>query len=175
MIIDPITAYLGKTDSYKDAEMRGLLAPLLALLESERVALLAVGHLSKADQRAALYRPGGSIAFVAASRIALCLAADPADADRRVLAGLKSNLGRLPASLAFRLPDGRLEWETTPADGLDAETLLRPHTPQARDEQTDAERLIRELLADVPAWPLDAKRAIEAGTAHGVRRAFPAR
>jgi hypothetical protein len=36
VIIDPITAYLGKTDSYKDAEVRGLLAPLIALIEAER-------------------------------------------------------------------------------------------------------------------------------------------
>ena len=28
VVIDPITAFLGKTDSYKDAEVRGLLAPL---------------------------------------------------------------------------------------------------------------------------------------------------
>jgi putative DNA primase/helicase len=165
--IDPITAYLGKTDTYKDAEMRGLLAPLLALLEQERVALLAVGHLSKSDQRAALHRPGGSIAFVAAARIAVCLAPDPNDADRRVLAGLKSNLGPLPASLAFRLPDGRLEWETRPAD-LDAEALLRPQAPHDRDEHTDAERVVRDLLADPSAWPLEARHAIEAGGAHGI-------
>jgi AAA domain/DnaB-like helicase N terminal domain len=61
--IDPITAYLGKTDSYKDSEVRGLLAPLIQLIADEGVALLAVGHLAKADQRAALHRPGGSVAF----------------------------------------------------------------------------------------------------------------
>lgn len=166
--IDPITSYLGKTDSYKDAEVRGLLAPLLALVERENVALVAVGHLSKGDQRAALHRPGGSIAFVAAARIVLCLAADPADADRRVLAGLKSNLAPLPASLAFRLPEGRLEWEHG-AVALDAETLLQSGpAPQDRGEQTDAERVIRDLLADHSQWPLDAREAIAAGQAHGI-------
>jgi hypothetical protein len=167
VLIDPITAYLGRTDSYKDAEVRGLLAPLMAEIDAQRVALLAVGHLAKADQRAALHRPGGSIAFVAAARIVLCLAADPNDPDRRVLAGLKSNLAALPESLAFRLPDGRLTWEHGAVE-LDAEALLRPAAPADREDATDADAVLRALLADVSAWPMDAKQALAAGEAHGI-------
>lgn len=33
VIIDPVAAHLGRTDSYKDAEVRGVLAPLFALAE----------------------------------------------------------------------------------------------------------------------------------------------
>jgi RecA-family ATPase len=33
LIIDPISAYLGSTDSHRDAEVRGLIAPLPALAE----------------------------------------------------------------------------------------------------------------------------------------------
>jgi hypothetical protein len=105
--------------------------------------------------------------FVAAARIVLCLAADPSDPDRRIVAGLKSNLSRLPASLAFRLPDGRLEWERG-AVNLDAEALLRPGSVADRDDQTDATALIAELLADKQAWPLEAKQAIEAAQARGI-------
>lgn len=168
VIVDPITAYLGKTDSYKDAEVRGLLAPILAELETAHTALLAIGHLSKDAQRAALHRPGGSIAFVAAARIVLCLAADPDEPDRRVLAGLKNNLAPTPESLAFRFADtGRLVWDAGTCS-LNAETLLRPAlTPGDRDSATTADGVIRDLLDD-ETWPLEAKRALEAGRAHGI-------
>ena len=42
IVIDPITAYLGKTDSYKDAEVRALLVPLIAAAERHKTALVAV-------------------------------------------------------------------------------------------------------------------------------------
>ena len=167
VIIDPITAYLGKTDSYKDAEVRGLLTPVLAVLEEKNVALIAVGHLAKGEQRAALHRPSGSIAFVAAARIVLCLAADPDDGERRVLAGLKSNLGPLPPSLAFRLPDGELTWERGPV-ALDAEELLRPAVPGDREQRITAQAFMQELLADDARWPLDAKDAIAEAEARGI-------
>lgn len=38
VIIDPITAYLGKTDAYKDAEVRGVISPLLATIAKHRCA-----------------------------------------------------------------------------------------------------------------------------------------
>ena len=161
VIVDPVSAYLGRVDTHRDADIRRVLAPLVEMLEQERVALLAVAHLNKDQSRAALHRPGGSVALVAAARIVLCLAADPSDPDRRVLASLKNNLAPPPASLAFRLPEGRLTWETGSVD-LDADTLLRPVN---REEQSDADSVIDDLLADHAAWPLEAKVAADA---HGV-------
>jgi hypothetical protein len=58
--IDPITAYLGRTDAHRDAEVRGLLAPLVAACEELRTAFVAIAHLNKDQTRAALHRPGGS-------------------------------------------------------------------------------------------------------------------
>ena len=163
VVIDPITAYLGKTDSYKDAEVRGL----LATVARHRAALCCVAHLAKDQQRAALHRPGGSVAFVAAARVVFALAADPQDADRRVLVPLKSNICRPAPALAFRMPEGRPVWETGPVL-LDADTLLRSARPEDRADASDAERVVRNLLEDALVWPLDAKQAIAAGHAHGV-------
>jgi hypothetical protein len=166
VIVDPITAYLGRTDAHRDGEVRGLLAPLIAELDRAQAALIAVGHLSKDAQRAALHRPGGSIAFVAAARIALAVASDPDAPERRAVASLKNNLAAPPPTLAFRFdPSGRLVWDIGPI-ALTAESLLAPRRDS--DGQTDAEAVIRELLDDDTAWPLDAKRALEAGQAHGV-------
>ena len=168
VIIDPITAYLGRTDAHRDAEVRGLLAPLQAALDEHHAALLAVAHLNKDQTRAALHRPGGSVAFVAAARLAFALAADPQDDGRRVLAALKTNLCRRPDPLAFRFDEDRLVWEDGPATGMEAETLLRSTSPADREEQTDAERVISELLEDEASWPIDARVALEAGRAHGI-------
>lgn len=68
IIIDPISCYLGDRDSYKDTEVRAVLAPLATLANQHRVAVVAVVHLGKNEQRRALYRALGSIAFVAAAR-----------------------------------------------------------------------------------------------------------
>lgn len=166
--IDPLSAYTGSTDTHRDSEVRGLLAPLAALAERRGVAVLGVMHLGKSTQRPALYRAAGSIAFAAAARIVLAVAADPADPERRIVAPIKSNLSAPPAALAYTLADGRLTWESGPV-AVDVEALLSgPPTGRDRDEQTDAERVIADLLADVTAWPLEARTALAAGGAHGI-------
>jgi len=68
IVIDPLTAYLGGTDSYKNAEVRGLLAPLSDLAARHGVAIVCVSHLSKSGANEALMRIMGSLAFVAAAR-----------------------------------------------------------------------------------------------------------
>ena len=62
------------------------------MAQQEDFALAAIAHLSKDVQKAAIHRPGGSIAFVAASRFSFAVAPDPNDAERRLLAPLKLNL-----------------------------------------------------------------------------------
>jgi hypothetical protein len=39
VIIDPVSAYCGKTDSHKNSEVRGLLAPLADLAGRRRIAV----------------------------------------------------------------------------------------------------------------------------------------
>jgi hypothetical protein len=153
LVIDPLTGFLGsKVDSYKDSEVRSLLAPLLALIEKHRVALLVVNHLSKNAQKSALYRPGGSIAFIASARLAFAVAADPDDERRRIIAPLKANICQPAPSLAFTLPDGCVAWEAGTVN-VSADALLSTTGPaptrqhHALDAATD---FLRQLLADGP-------------------------
>jgi hypothetical protein len=167
--IDPLSAYLGQVDTHRDGEVRSALAPLLALIAERRCALAAIAHLSKDAQRAALHRPGGSIAFVAAARLVLAVAADPNDPERRLLAPLKGNLGKPAPVLAYRITDrGALAWEAAPVTGTDVEVLFRPTSPGDLEERTDAETVIRELIAETAIWPIDAKEAIAFGQGHGI-------
>jgi len=154
VVIDPLTAYLGTIDSYRDADVRRLLAPLAALADKYHVAIVLVMHLTKNSQVRALYRTGGSIGFVGAPRVHLVVGTDPEDATRRVLAPGKGNLpGGAPSALAYRLlenaPGGPpLVWDSEPvAAGLNADTLLAGAADDAAERQ-DADELLRELLAD---------------------------
>ena len=82
--IDPISSYLGKTDSHKNAEVRGVLEPISEMAERMRVAVLSVTHFSKtgaANTTKAFHRFIGSIAFVGAPRIAFAVIEDAEDKD----------------------------------------------------------------------------------------------
>ena len=51
VIVDPIIAYVAGRDTHKANEVRGLLAPLAALAEKYKVAVLAIRHLTKPQPR----------------------------------------------------------------------------------------------------------------------------
>src|SRR4029077_13778193 len=105
VIIDPVTAYLGKIDSHKNAEVRGVLVPIGELARECNIAIASVTHFTKGGGSAstkALDRIIGSIAFIAAPRIGLTVVEDPEDKDRRLLLHVKNNISRRPVGLAFR-------------------------------------------------------------------------
>jgi 5S rRNA maturation endonuclease (ribonuclease M5) len=149
LVIDPLSAYLGETDSHRDAAVRGLIAPLAALAERTGVAVLGVMHLSKGTEKRAIYRAIGSIGFIGAARIGLAVAADPERDDRRILAPLKNNLSSPPAALAYTLNDGRLIWEAGPVSDVDVDALLSGPAAD-RGERREAEQWLRDMLADGP-------------------------
>jgi hypothetical protein len=69
--------------------------------------------------------------------------------------------------LACRVIGNRLDWESAPATNVDVDTLFRPTTNDEREDRTEAERVITELLS-TEDWPLDATVAIAAGKANGI-------
>jgi len=151
--IDPLSAYLGRTDSYKDAEVRGLLAPLAALAERRNVAVVGIMHLSKDSQRRALYRAQGSLAFVAAARAVFVVTPDQDNPDRRLFLPLKLNVAAKPPGLAFNIPydpagPSRLVWSTDPVE-IDVDVALGdPQSPGEREEWQGAVTFLQELLAE---------------------------
>jgi hypothetical protein len=153
LIIDPLTAYLGDgTDTYKDSEVRRVLAPLAQLAAETGVAVVTVMHMTKNAERQALYRAGGSIAFVATARMILAVAKDPQDSARRYLLPIGGNVTGTSSALAFRIPDGRcIEWEGV-AD-IEAEDVLRTVATEGTRSPVklhEAMRFLREILAGGP-------------------------
>jgi RecA-family ATPase len=108
IIIDPVSSYIGgKTDSHKNAEVRGVLEPLGEFAERMKVAVLSVTHFSKAGagtSTKALHRFIGSIAFVGAPRVALAVIEDAANG-RRLLLHAKNNLAMPPQGIAYRIKE----------------------------------------------------------------------
>jgi hypothetical protein len=172
VIIDPVSAYFGtRLDSYRDTDVRSVLEPVAKLAERRRLVVLGIMHVGKTTDRQARHRALGSVAFVNAARLVFAIGPDPNDADRRLFVPVKANLCREAPTLAFRLTDAdgiaRVVWEDAPVPGIHADTVLAG-TPQTdREDQTDAERVIRDLL-EREDWPIPATLALEAGRAHAI-------
>ncbi len=177
VVIDPVTAYLGGVDSHKNADIRGLLAPLGALAERHRVAVVAVTHLNKASGGPAIYRAMGSLAFAAAARAAWAVTKDEPDPRRRLFVPIKNNIAPDTGGLAYRIEplgvDGCpvVAWEPGPVN-VSADDALAG----GRDEESQVRRLMtmiqrrggdvsgRELVQASRAFPkvADAEAALSA-------------
>jgi hypothetical protein len=160
IVIDPITAYLGRTDSHKNAEVRAVLAPLAAMAAERGAGIICVSHFSKAGATEALLRVMGSLAFTAAGRSGYMVAKDPEDETRRLFLPLKNNIAEPRPGLAFRikgrdLGDGIetscVEWDAEPVNMTADEAMAPPEEPEARSMLAEAADWLSELLKDRPA------------------------
>jgi putative DNA primase/helicase len=110
IVIDPISAYLGGTDSHKNAEVRSLLTPLVKLAGELNAAIVVVDHLNKNTGSNAMNRMNGSLGFVATARAAYLVVKDANDPSRRLFVNAKNNLGLDEGTgLAFRVVPKTLE------------------------------------------------------------------
>ncbi|NVN91491.1 MAG: AAA family ATPase [Desulfuromonadales bacterium] len=159
LVIDPVTAYLGKIDSHKTADVRALLAPLGALAAKHGTAIVCVSHLSKGGSGEALLRVTGSLAFVAAARAAFLIARDNGDKNRRLFLPIKNNIGNDETGLAFTIQSvtlsggietSRVSWETEAVSTTADEAMAPIGDPEERSVLEDAKRFLANLLADGP-------------------------
>ena len=182
IIIDPISAYLGSTDSHVNSKVRGLLAPLAGFAQTLRIAVVLVDHLSKSN-RPALYRPNGSIGFTAAARAVWFFAKDQDDAAQRLMVPGKMNLAPDQAGLGYSLqekPDGSVVVAWGGPVSISADALLQPEDVEQRSERLEATNWLRERLSSgrfLPNWHPIGRQGIEAGSsldhcAPGKRRAW---
>jgi hypothetical protein len=163
IVIDPISSYLGKVDSHKNAELRTVLEPVGQLAESTRSAIASVTHFSKGSAGPggkALHRFIGSIAFVGAPRAAFAVMEDPEDGNRRLVLCAKNNLVAMPQGLAFRLAQtivadnivaSHVVFESQPVSQTADQVLAAGNaSPEDRSAKADCMDMLRELLADGP-------------------------
>ncbi|MCA9052131.1 MAG: bifunctional DNA primase/polymerase [Planctomycetaceae bacterium] len=118
VIVDPISAYMGKADANSNTEVRGVLQPLVYTAADKGVAVVAVTHLRKGEGPA-LYRAVGSIGFVATCRVAWSVERDRDDplGPVRVMKPIKSNVSPDTVGMKYALEgagkDARVRWLDT--------------------------------------------------------------
>lgn len=177
IIIDPITAYMGRADSHKATDVRGALIPLQTLAAETGTAIILVSHLNKNEANsAAMDRVMGSGAYVAVCRSAWLVATDPDDETkrRRILTPLKNNLGDDQTGFAFtiegaQLPNGittsNVVFDPNPVHVAADDLLHRTKAATGKApprEREKACRFLRQELADGPKPTNDIDEAANA-------------
>lgn len=151
VVIDPITAFLDGMSSNSHIAVRRLLARLGSVARRHQAAVLLISHNRKDGGASACHRVIGSLAFTAAARVVYALVEDPAIAERRLLLPVKMNLQQDAAGRAFRIVEGRLEWEIEPVSLRPDELRRLAASGVATADRVDrvAAKLL-EFLADGP-------------------------
>jgi putative DNA primase/helicase len=159
VIIDPVSSYLGKVDSHKNAEVRSVLEPLAEMAARKRVAVVCNNHFSKAGG-SANSRIIGSVAFLNQSRAAFIVTPDAEDETRLLLMPSKMNIAPIKHGLAYRIEGrfieeeiftSRILWESTPIT-ITADEALAAHAEddESRTAGSEAEEFLREKLRSGP-------------------------
>lgn len=169
LVIDPISACLGSTDSHKNAEVRAALTPLAELAQRRKVAVLGVTHLNKSGGQA-MYRTMGSLAFVAAARSVWVVVKDKTNPSMRLVLPVKNNLAPDVEGMSYQVIEVNnspvLAWGTQPIT-MSADEALAPeeNSKSARaNKLRDVTNWLRGLLN---SGPLPAQEVFEAGKAVG--------
>lgn len=152
LVIDPLMGYLGaKVNSHKDQDIRRALSPLAKMANETGLSIIIIRHLVKSDSNNSIYRGGGSIGIIGAARSALLIAKDPENENRRILAGIKSNLAPLPPSLSYTIEDvggiPKIVWGGITSHTADA-LLAIPSNPEERSALEEAKIFLEEVLVD---------------------------
>lgn len=179
VIVDPVSAYLGKTDSHKNSEVRGVLSALSKMAAEKSVAVIAVTHLNKdKDGKEVMMRFMGSLAFVAAARAAYLICKDSNDERRRLFVPVKNNLADDTKGLAFTLEKwgiihqgieiqtSKIEWEEKEFE-VSANDVLSSK-PEEIEEKENAEVWLYNLLKNIYPDGLSAKEIISSAKKEGI-------
>jgi hypothetical protein len=156
VIIDPVSAYLAKADSHKDADVRQLLSPLRSLAARTGVAVIMVHHVNKSRGVKASHRVSGSVAFRNAARAAYFCAQDPTGSGFVMLTD-KNNATEKQPPIAYRLEKATVDVDgctmaTSRLVWMGATNITEAEVLEAADSPTtkvgEAVEWLSEVLRD---------------------------
>lgn len=149
LVVDPLTAFMPRTDRNAEGDVRDVLTPLADLADETGLALLAVAHVGKGSKdagRRVLQMILGATAFGAAARVVWINSEIPDSEGRRLLQVVKSNIGPKPKGLEWsREIDGPVVWHGE--SDHDIEDVMQGGGPKAL---TIAADFLSRTLADGP-------------------------
>lgn len=155
IIIDPITAYLGATDTNNAKEVKAAFMRINKLAMDHNVAIIIVRHLNKNRSAGALNAGSGSVAFGGTVRMLMTIGWHKTEPNVRVVGCTKTNIAVRFGSLGYSiepLPDdmGRENRSELIYEGrvdLTSEEILT--TTNAKDNDlVPAKELIKEFMED---------------------------
>jgi putative DNA primase/helicase len=167
VIIDPITAYMGKVDGHQTTDVRSVLEPVADFADKSNVAVLGITHPPKNAPVKAINAFTGSLAYVAVARTVF-IAIDEPETERRLLIAVKNNLGPLAPGLGYRLEQtilannivpSRIAWDSAPV-AVTANEALAASAEGARNSSalTEAKEFLQEELVNGPVPQADIKK-----------------
>lgn len=151
IIIDPISAYMGDTDSHNNEAMRGMLAPLSSLAVKHEVAILLVTHLNKSKDSNPLSRVIGSIGLIASARAGYVMMKDETDPHKRYFLPIKNNVGNDHDGFSYEIGSvtldngivtSKIDWNEAT---VNANAILYP---EAQTQTNGAKAFLEDLLAE---------------------------
>jgi putative DNA primase/helicase len=170
VVIDPISSYLGKVDSHKNADVRSVLEPLGEMAGRLRVAVICNNHFSKGGG-SANGRIIGSVAFVNQARAAFIVTPDEDDETRMLLIPSKMNIAPIRHGLAYRIEGcliefegqeiatSRIMFESTPITiTADQALAALDNSSENRSEKSEAIDFLTDALREGPVSAKDLKR-----------------
>ena len=167
VIIDPISSYMGSVDSYKNTEVRSLLAPFVKLAQKKKFAVVLITHLNKSESKD-WKSISGSIALYALSRAAYLVMEDPRDDDsefkKKLLFCIKNNLAAPQPMLVYNtvpviVPSDegpidvtRIKWEDSDKDdNMSLEEAMAVSHRKGKDkEASPKQQEVIDLLTNEP-------------------------
>ena len=165
VVIDPITAYLGfgTVDSFRTADVRAVLTPLVSLAAEMKVAIIAVMHFNKKmDVTNALLRISDSLAFGAVARHVYGVI-DDFENKRKLFVGAKNNVSARSKNQTLAYQFGAREvgkdeetgqsitapyilWEPNYVDVTASEAMQAVAENRSLRTRDDAKKLLGELV-----------------------------
>jgi AAA domain-containing protein/bifunctional DNA primase/polymerase-like protein len=103
VIFDPISSYFGRTDTYRNSEVRGVLEPLVKMAARLGIAIIGNTHLAKGSKGRANMRILDSVAMTAAVRSVYMVTEDADDSRQRLFLPSGGNLGPPVDGLSFTI------------------------------------------------------------------------
>jgi putative DNA primase/helicase len=167
IVVDPMSAYLGvgKIDSYRTTDVRGVLSPLTDMAAELRLAIVGVMHFNKkTDVHNAMLRISDSLAYVATSRSCYVVIDDPEN-NRKLFMKAKNNLAPDMAALSYTFataPVGQdsethetitapyVVWDNDYVN-VTATEAMQAETSAARSSHSGARGIAKKFLVDMLA------------------------
>lgn len=158
IIIDPVSAYQGKTDSHNNSETRALMAPYSEMAARYGVSIILVTHLNKSTSQEPIERFIGSIGLVAAARAAYIVVKDDDNHNLRYFVPVKNNIGNddegfeydiSGIELSGGIKTSHIRWKE---GAVSAKKILYP---EKKTQINGAKEFLADLLCGAPLMASD--------------------